>query len=105
MEHTPRGPLIPASIIHDKRVNNIWDGLLMLAALLVVALRWEVAGALVFLGAIAFMLVVSDRLSDCWVPLILMTVFLTRCYNSYDIFIKYVPYYAVAFAAIPFQII
>ena len=56
MEYTCRGPLIPAAVIHNKIVNAVLDGLLMLAALLIVAFRWEVVGSLVFLGVIGVML-------------------------------------------------
>ena len=105
MEKTYRGPLIPASFMHNRIVNNVWDGLLMLAALLIVAFRWEVVGALIFLGLIGVMLIGSDRLSDVWVPLILMTVFLTRCYDSYDTFIQFAPYIGVVIAAVLFHIV
>ena len=105
MENIRRGPLIPAHVIHNKIINNVWDGVLMLAALLIVAFRWEVVGSLIFLGLIGVMLVGSDRLSDVWVPLILMTVFLTRCYDSYDTFIRFAPFIGVVLATVLFHIV
>lgn len=105
MGNTRRGPLIPATIIHNKIANTIWDGAFMLAALLIVAFRYEVVGSLIFLGLIGVMLIGSDRLSDIWVPLILMTVFLTRCYDSYITFIRFAPYIGVVIATVFFHII
>ena len=105
MENTRRGPLLPAHIMHNKTVNAAWDGAFMLLALLIVAFRWEVAGTFIFLGAIAVMMIGSDRLSDSWVPLILMTVFLTRCYDSYDVFIRYAPFYAAAISTVFFHVV
>jgi len=105
MENTRRGPLIPASVMHNKIVNNAFDGVLLLAAFFVVARQQEVIGALVFLGVVGVMLIVSDRLSDVWVPLILMTVFLTRCYDSYDTFIRFAPYIGAVIGAVVFHII
>lgn len=104
MENTRRGPLIPASLMHNRIVNAVLDGSLMLAALLIVAFRWEVVGSLVFLGVIGVMLIGSDRLSDCWVPLILMTVILTRCYDSYDTFVRFAPYIGVVVATVFFHV-
>lgn len=105
MEKTGREPLLPASIIHNRIFNGVWDSVLMLAAFFVVVYRWEVVGSLVFLGLIGIMLILSDRLIDCWVPLILMTVILTRCYDSYDVFIKFAPFIGAVIAAVLFHVI
>ena len=51
------------------------------------------------------MLVLSDRLSDVFLPLILMTVFVTRCYDSFDTFIKFIPLYVVVILCVVFHFV
>ena len=97
----PKKALLPAKLNEKAALRDYFDGAVFLLALLIVAFRWEVVGCLVFLGIIGVTLVLSDRLSDAFVPLVLMTVFVTRCYDSFNVFIKFVPIYvAVILCAI-----
>ena len=91
----PRKALLPKKWNESAILRDVFDGVLFLFALLVVALRIEVVGCLIFLGIMGATLVLSDRLSDAFVPLILLTVFVTRCYDSFDVFIRYIPLYVV----------
>lgn len=101
----PKGALLPRKLTENRLLRDLFDGAIFLAALLIVAFRWEVAGLLVFLGIIGVTLVLSDRLSDIFLPLILMTVFVTRLYNSFDTFVKYIPFYAAVLACVAFHLI
>ncbi|MBO4284408.1 MAG: O-antigen ligase family protein [Clostridia bacterium] len=91
----PRKALLPKKWNENEILRDGFDGVLFLFAMLVVAFRIEVVGCLIFLGITGAALVLSDRLSDSFVPLILMTVFVTRCYDSFDVFIRYIPLYVV----------
>ena len=105
MPETPRGALLPKKLNQNRSLRDLFDGAVFFAALLIVAFRWEVVGCLVFLGLIGVVLVLSDRLSDAFPPLILMTVFVTRCYDSFDVFIRYIPLYAVVLSCALFHLI
>lgn len=50
----------------------------------------EVLGAIVFVGIICFALIVCEDVLATTMPFLLLCVFLTKCYNSYDTFIQYV---------------
>ena len=101
MNLEPKKALLPAKLNENPALRSYFDGAVFLLALLVVAFRWEVVGCLVFLGIVGVVLVLSDRLSDAFIPLVLMTVFVTRCYDSFQVFIKYIPIYvAVILCAI-----
>ena len=105
MPETLRGALLPKKLNQNRSLRDLFDGAVFFAALLIVAFRWEVVGCLVFLGLIGVVLVLSDRLSDAFPPLILMTVFVTRCYDSFDVFIRYIPLYAVVLSCALFHLI
>ncbi|MBR4770018.1 MAG: O-antigen ligase family protein [Clostridia bacterium] len=105
MPEQPRGALLPKKLNQNRSLRDLFDGAVFFAALLIVAFRWEVVGCLVFLGLIGVTLVFSDRLSDAFLPLILMTVFVTRCYDSFDVFIRYIPLYAVVLSCALFHLI
>ena len=105
MPDQPRGALLPKKWNQNRSLRDVFDGAVFFAALLIVAFRWEVVGCLVFLGVIGVVLVFSDRLSDAFLPLILMTVFVTRCYDSFDVFIRYIPLYAVVLSCALFHLI
>ena len=101
----PRGALLPKKLNENKALRDYYDGAIFFAALLIVAFRWEVVGFLVFLSVIGAVLVLSDRLSDIFLPLILMTVFVTRCYDSFDVFVRYIPLYASVMVCIIFHLV
>lgn len=105
MRREPMRALLPAKVHQNQKWINLYDGVVFLAALLIVALRIEVAGCLVFLSLIGVTLVLSDRLSDIFLPLVLMTVFVTRCYDSFDVFVKYIPLYAAVLLCLVFHLI
>ena len=105
MQYQPKGALLPKKWNEIAALRVYFDGTVFLLALLVVAFRWEVIGCLVFLGIIGAALVLSDRLSDVFLPLILMTVFVTRCYDSFDVFIRYIPLYAAVMVCLVFHLL
>ena len=101
----PRNALLPKKLNDDKRIRDLFDGAVFLLSLLVVAFRWEVVGCLVFLCVTGVTLVLSDRLSDSFLPLILMTVFVTRCYDSFDVFVRFIPIYVVVILCAVFHFV
>ena len=105
MSDQPRGALLPKKWNENRSLRDYFDGAVFFAALLIVAFRWEVVGCLVYLGIVGAVLVLSDRISDAFLPLILMTVFVTRCYDSFDVFIRYIPFYAVVLLCVAFHLI
>ena len=105
MPNEPRSALLPRKLNGNPLLRDLFDGAIFFAALLIVAFRWEVVGCLVFLSVIGAVLVLSDRLSDAFIPLILMTVFVTRCYDSFDVFVKYIPLYVAVILCVIFHII
>ncbi|MBP5348839.1 MAG: O-antigen ligase family protein [Clostridia bacterium] len=105
MQYQPKGALLPQKWNQNEALRDYYDGAIFFASLLIVAFRWEVVGCLVFLGIIGAALVLSDRLSDIFLPLILLTVFVTRCYDSFDVFIRYIPLYAAVMVCLVFHLV
>ena len=105
MKNQPRKSILPEEIKDHRIARPIWDGLIFLSAIFIVAFRVEVVGTLVFLGLIGLILILSDRLSDAFLPLILLTVFVTRLYNSYETFIQYIWYYVIIISGAVFHLI
>ena len=62
-----------------------------LAAVIVVWTMQEVAGAVVFVALITLKLVVCDDILPTTLPFLLLSTFLTSCYDSYNTFIAYLP--------------
>lgn len=60
------------------------------AACVISATGWEVYGALVFAGVICLTLVFCDDIMASALPLLLLCVFVTTCYDSADTFLKFV---------------
>lgn len=104
-EKPVRRALLPEKIKDHRIARPIFDGLIFLAAVMVVAFRIEVEGTLVFLGIIGLILILSDRLADAFLPLILLSVFVTRCYDSFETFIQYIGYYVVIISCFLFHVI
>ncbi len=64
-----------------------------------------VVGTVVFAAIICLQLFLSSDLSVIALPLLLLTVFVTNCYDSYDTFIKFIWAAPIAVAAILYNII
>ena len=62
-----------------------------LAAIVVVLTMQEVAGAVAFVALITLKLVVCDDILPTTLPFLLLSNFLTSCYDSYNTFIVYLP--------------
>ena len=62
-----------------------------LAAIVVVLTMQEVAGAVAFVALITLKLVVCDDILPTTLPFLLLSTFLTSCYDSYNTFIVYLP--------------
>ncbi|MBE6706158.1 MAG: O-antigen ligase family protein [Ruminococcaceae bacterium] len=50
---------------------------------------WEVKGAIIFVGIISIALVFCEDILATTLPFLLLCVFVTKCYNSFDTFIKF----------------
>ena len=61
-----------------------------LSAGVISACGWEVYGALAFAGAICLILVFCDDIMAAALPLLLLCVFVTNCYDSADTFLRFV---------------
>ena len=61
-----------------------------LLAAVFVATHNEVAGAVVFVALISFLLVICDDVLPTTLPFLLMSAFLTNCYDSFNTFIRYI---------------
>lgn len=83
------------SLFKNKLFSYIYPFVLFLLAAVIILLNIEIAGAVVFVFIISAVLVLSSRLTDAMLPAMLLSVFVTRCYNSADAFL------AVAWAAVP----
>ena len=82
-------------IIRHRAFAWIYMPLLFAAACLIVWYNREVDGVIAFVLIASAMLVVSSRLTDAMYPVMLLAVFVTRCYDSADTFL------ARAWVAVP----
>ncbi len=69
-----------------------------LSAIAVTLAMQEVAGAILFVALIALKLVVCDDILPTTLPFLLLSTFLTSCYDSYDTFIVYLPFAPIVVA-------
>lgn len=76
-----------------------------LGACLVVLFKGEVAGTLVFVLAISLLLFVCDDITVTTLPFLLTCLFVTKCYNSYDTFIRFAPLGVIPVCALLFHFI
>lgn len=83
------------SLFKNKLFSYIYPSVLFLLAAVIILLNVEIEGAVLFVFIISAVLVVSSRLTDAMLPAMLLSVFVTRCYDSADAFL------AVAWAAVP----
>ncbi len=51
--------------------------------------KQEILGAVIFVGIICILLILCEDILTTTLPFLLLCVFVTRCYNSFDTFIKY----------------
>jgi len=65
----------------------------------------EVIGTAVFVGIICLALVLCDDIFATTAPFLLLCVFVTSCYDSFDAFIKYAPLGVVAVMCIIFHFV
>ena len=86
-------------------LNKYFLLLLFCGACTVSALGKEVMGAFIFLSVICLALVFCDDIMAMALPLLLMSVFLTKCYDSSSIFMPYVWLVAPVVACILFHFI
>ena len=86
-------------------LNKYWQLFLFCAAAAVSALQWEVYGAIAFVGLICLTLVLCDDIMASALPLLLMCVFVTTCYDSADTFMQYAWMAAPAAVSIIFHFV
>lgn len=71
-------------------LHPLFFALLFALACLFAWMRWEVGGAFAFVTLICLSLVLCDDIFATTLPFLLICVFVTRCYDSYDVFIEYI---------------
>lgn len=72
--------------LRKKAILYPYTAFLFLGACAIVLCNWEIYGAILFGYVTALTLLISPRLTDAMLPAMLLAVFVTRCYNSADIF-------------------
>lgn len=72
--------------------SRIYAAVLFAAACTVALFQWEVNGAILFAYAASAALILSSRLTDAMLPAMLLSVFVTRCYKSADVFLGKLPW-------------
>ena len=83
----------------------LYTPLLFLLACHVTLQNQEVMGTIVFLYITAIMLLLSSRVTDAMLPALLLCVFVTRCYNSANIFLPLAPYFVPPVLAVVFHFV
>ena len=68
-----------------------FTALLFLGACAIAIWNWEVNGAILYAYLTALLLLLSPRLTDAMLPAMLLSVFVTRCYDSADLFFSKLP--------------
>ena len=76
-----------------------------LSAIVVTLTMQEVAGAVAFVALIALKLIVCDDILPTTLPFLLLSTFLTNCYDSYNTFIVYLPFAPVVVACALFHFV
>ncbi len=84
-------------------LNKYFLLMLFCGACAVTAFELEVAGAVVFATVICLALVLCDDIMACALPFLLMSTFLTRCYDSSATFMKFIWFAIPAAAAVIFH--
>ena len=74
-----------------------------LFAAFIVALGQEVAGAVAFVALLCIKLVVCDDVLTTTLPFLLLSAFVTNCYDSFHIFIGYIVWAPLAIACVAFH--
>lgn len=75
------------------------------AACLVVLLGGEVIGTLAFIFAISLLLILCEDITVTTLPFLLLCLFVTKCYNSFDTFIQFAPLAVIPVGALLFHFI
>ena len=86
-------------------LNKYFYLLLFCAACAVSVFEWEVYGAIAFASLICLTLVLCDDIMASALPLLLLCVFVTNCYDSAETFMQYAWMAAPAVAAIIFHFV
>jgi|GEM_PF-683168 len=81
--------LLPDKLIRNNWFKTFYSLIVFAAAVYVVYKGQEVIGAVYFASLVALIWVISDDFVDSMLPLLLLSVFVTRMYNSYARFIQY----------------
>ncbi len=88
--------------------GDVFTVILFALAAIVLFLNAEIPGAILFGLIICVVLILSDDLMSCIMPLLLLVSFAIRCKNSYDDFMEYIwvlpiPIFAILFHAIVYR--
>lgn len=87
-------------IFKSKIFIALYTPLIFLLACQITLKNQEVWGTVLFLYITAAMLLLSSRITDAMLPALLLSVFVTRCYNSADVFFPMAPYFVPPIATI-----
>ena len=79
------------SLFKNKYFSFVYTLFLFLGACAVAVCNWEVNGAILFAYIASAALILSSRLTDAMLPAMLLAVFVTRCYDSADVFLAKLP--------------
>ena len=79
------------SRLRELMISGRYMALLCCIAALFSTFEWNVTGVLVFACIIGFTLLVCDDLLATFMPFMLTCLIAAKCYNSFSIFIQYVP--------------
>ena len=72
--------------------STVYTVVLFLGACAVILCEWEINGAILFAYIAAAALILSSRLTDAMLPAMLLSVFVTKCYDSADTFLGKLPW-------------
>lgn len=82
-----------------------FSAIIFICAAAVVLTASEVAGVLIFIGIISVLLVVDRDIMSTTLPFLLLCMFVTKCYDSFDTFIKFAPLAVFPLAALIFHFV
>lgn len=97
-----------------KRINQVADAfflgkpffaVLFFLTCLVPIFDWEVPVVLVYAVLLSVIFVLCDDIQCVFLPVMLLSVFVTKCYNSYDTFMAYIGFAVLPVAAVLFHLI
>ena len=88
--------------VFDSAAFSVFETLFAVA---IVAFGVEVAGAVAFVALLSVKLIVCEDVLSTTLPFLLLSAFVTNCYNSYNTFIAYLPVAPVPIACLLYHFV